>query len=143
MKIAKAFDWEMGHRLPFHKGKCKNLHGHSYKLRLEVEGEPDEQGMLIDFYDIKAIVHPIIENLDHAFMVFKNDLPLIEALKNLNSKMVLVDFHSTAENICQYFIDELKNIRLPENLVRITARIYETEDSYAESHIELKEDGKI
>jgi len=137
MKIAKSFDWEMGHRLLFHKGKCKNLHGHSYKLRLEIEGDPDEQGMLIDFYDVKKIVNPIIENLDHAFMVYKDDKDLIDALQKLDSKTVVVDFHSTAENICKYFVDEIKKISLPGNIKKITARIYETEDSYAEENYEL------
>jgi len=137
MKIAKVFDWEMGHRLPFHKGKCKNLHGHSYKLRLEVEGDLDEQGMLIDFYDVKKIVNPIIENLDHACMVYKDDKDLIDALVKLNSKFVIVNFHSTAENICKYFVDEIKKLSLPENIKKITARIYETEDSYAEENYEL------
>lgn len=138
MKIAKTFDWEMGHRLPFHKGKCKNLHGHSYKLRLEIEGEPDEQGMLIDFYDVKKIVNPIIENLDHAFMVYKEDKELIDALEKLNSKTVVVGFQSTAENICNYFIDEIKKVPLPKNIKKITAWIYETEDSYAEENYELR-----
>ena len=40
MKIAKEFRWEMGHRLPEHFGLCKNIHGHSYKMVVEFEGEP-------------------------------------------------------------------------------------------------------
>lgn len=86
MKIAKEFNWEMGHRLPFHKGKCINLHGHSYRLILEVEGELDANGMLIDFYDMKTIINPLIEELDHAVIVYKEDLDLIAALEKLSSK---------------------------------------------------------
>jgi len=41
MKIAKEFKWEMGHRLPEHFGQCKNIHGHSYKMLVEFEGEID------------------------------------------------------------------------------------------------------
>ena len=43
MKIAKEFNWEMGHRLPEHFGKCKNIHGHSYKMMVELEGDLDDE----------------------------------------------------------------------------------------------------
>jgi len=70
-------------------------------------------------------------------MVYREDKALIDALDKLNSKTVVVDFHSTAENICNYFVDEIKKISLPGNIRKITARIYETEDSYAEINYEL------
>ncbi len=73
MKIAKEFRWEMGHRLPEHFGLCKNIHGHSYKMLVEFEGELDKNGMIIDYYDVEKIINPIIEKLDHAFMVNKDD----------------------------------------------------------------------
>jgi len=133
MKIAKEFDWEMGHRLPFHKGKCKNLHGHSYKMTVELEGELDENGMVLDFYDLKKVVAPVVETLDHAFMVNGNDSELIEALKKMNSKHVVVPFHPTAENICGYFLEALKASNLPGNVKKIKVRVCETYDSYAES----------
>lgn len=137
MKIAKEFDWEMGHRLPFHKGKCKNLHGHSYKLIIELEGGLDENGMVLDFYDVKKIVAPIIEKLDHAFLVYKEDKELVEALKKLNSKYVETKFQPTAENICNYFLSEIKNSQLQQNIKKIKIRVCETYDSYAENEIIL------
>ncbi len=84
MKIAKEFRWEMGHRLPEHFGQCKNRHGHSYKMLVEFEGELDENGMVIDYYDVEKIVKPIIEKLDHAFLVNKNDKHTREFLEKLN-----------------------------------------------------------
>jgi len=57
-KISKEFKWEMSHRLPFHKGLCQNIHGHTYKLRLDLVGSLDENGMLIDFYDLEIITQP-------------------------------------------------------------------------------------
>lgn len=137
MKIAKEFRWEMGHRLPFHKGKCVNLHGHSYMLLLELEGELDENGMLIDYYDLKNIVNPIIEDLDHSFMVHKDDKEVLNFLSKINSKKVVVDFHSTAENISLYLFDKLKESMLKKYAVKITVRIYETPDDYAEVSGEL------
>ena len=137
MKVAKEFMWEMGHRLPFHKGKCKNLHGHTYKLILEIEGEPDESGMVIDYYDVFKVVNPVIENLDHAFMAWREDKELIDALRKLDSKVVIVDFHSTAENICKYLLKLIKDEKLPGKINALTARVYETPDSYAEDTIFL------
>lgn len=137
MKIAKEFDWEMGHRLLFHKGKCKNLHGHSYKMYVELEGSLDENGMVLDFYDLKQVVAPIVETLDHAFLVYKGDTELAEILKNLNSKHIAVDFQPTAENICNFFLEAIKNSNLPQNIKRIKVRVCETYDSYAENEIQL------
>ena len=61
MKIAKEFRWEMGHRLKFHKGKCINLHGHSYKMMVEFTGDVDENGMVLDYYDVKEIISPLVD----------------------------------------------------------------------------------
>lgn len=136
MKIAKEFTWEMGHRLPFHKGKCVNLHGHSYKAIVAFEGTLDDNGMLIDFYDVKQIVNPVIESLDHAFVVHKDDTEVLEYLTKLGSKTVVLDFHSTAENLCIYLLGKIKD-KLTANISTISVRLYETEDAYAEETLVL------
>ena len=137
MKIAKEFRWEMGHRLPEHFGQCKNIHGHSYKMLVEFEGDLDEQGMIIDYYDVEKIINPIIEHLDHAFMVNKNDKVVIEFLEKMNSKKVVVDFQSTAENICTYLLNEVRQASLPKNVTKIKVRVYETAQDYAEETLTL------
>jgi 6-pyruvoyltetrahydropterin/6-carboxytetrahydropterin synthase len=137
VKVAKEFDWEMGHRLSFHKGKCKNLHGHSYKLLVEFEGEQNKNGIVIDYYDIKSIVTPLIESLDHAFMINKNDTELLNALSGIKTKLVIVDYESTAENICNYFLNEICKIELPKNIVGVKVRVYEQAQTYAEGEIKL------
>ena len=137
MKIAKEFRWEMGHRLPEHFGQCKNIHGHSYKMLAEFEGNLDEQGMVIDYYDVEKIINPIIEHLDHAFMVNKNDKVVIEFLEKMNSKKVVVDFQSTAENICTYLLNEVRQASLPKNVTKIKVRVYETAQDYAEETLTL------
>ncbi len=138
MKIAKEFRWEMGHRLPEHFGQCKNIHGHSYKMLVEFDGELDYQGMVIDYYDVEKIIHPIIEKLDHAFMVNKDDKIVLEFLEKMNSKKVIVDFQSTAENICIYLLNEIKKASLPGNVNEIKVRVYETFHDYAEENLVLK-----
>ena len=137
MKVAKEFRWEMGHRLPEHFGLCKNIHGHSYKMIIEFEGELNKQGMIVDFYDVEKIINPLIEKLDHAFMVSKDDKIVLEFLERMNSKRVVVDFVSTAENISNYMLAEIKKSSLPATITEITVRIYETEHDYAQAGINL------
>ena len=137
MKVAKEFRWEMGHRLPEHFGNCKNIHGHSYKMIVEFEGEMNKDEMIIDFYDIDRIIKPLIEKLDHAFMVNKNDRDVIEFLEKIKSKMLVVDFNSTVENICKYVLEEIKKFEMPQNISSIGVRIYETNEDYAEEKLHL------
>ena len=137
MKIGKEFKWEMGHRLPEHFGQCKNIHGHSYKMLVEFEGELDENGMVIDYYDVEKIINPIVEKLDHAFLVNKDDKLTVEFLEKLNSKKVVVDFESTVENICTYLLNKIKSADLPANVKAIMVRVSETEEDYAEQRISL------
>ena len=137
MKIAKDFRWEMGHRLPFHDGKCKNLHGHSYKMMVEINGDLDENGMVLDYYVVKEIIQPLVEELDHSCMVKNDDVQLIELLKKMNSKHVVTEFHSTAENMVYYFLNKIKSAGLPKNIHGIKVKIFETETTYAEDEIIL------
>jgi 6-pyruvoyltetrahydropterin/6-carboxytetrahydropterin synthase len=137
MKIAKEFRWEMGHRLPEHFDKCKNIHGHSYRMMVELDGEVNEQGMVMDFYDVKKVITPIIEKFDHAFLVYKGDKEIIKFLEKIKSKKVVVGFQSTVENICKYFLSEIKKIKFPPNISSIKVRIYETANDYAEEEIKL------
>ncbi len=138
MKIAKEFHWEMGHRLPEHFGKCKNIHGHSYKMIVELEGSLDENGMIMDYFDLKKIVKPVIEVMDHAFMVYEKDKQIIEFLESMNSKKIIVGFQSTVENICRYILAELKKNQLPSNVKKIKVRIFESVDDYAEEETGLQ-----
>jgi 6-pyruvoyltetrahydropterin/6-carboxytetrahydropterin synthase len=137
MKIAKEFHWEMGHRLPEHFGLCKNIHGHSYKMIVEFEGELDEQGMVIDFYDVEKIIVPIIDELDHAFMVKDDDKLTLEFLEKLNSKKVVINFFATVENICKYISDKIIKSNLPKNIKFVIVRVYETAEDYAEEKVSI------
>jgi len=137
MKIAKEFRWEMGHRLQCHKGKCYNLHGHSYKLVVEFTGSINETGMVLDYFDVKEIVGPLVDELDHTVVVSKNDQQLLEVLQKLNTAHVVVDFDTTAENLCFYFLKKIKDKKLSSNITEIKVRVCETENTYAEEQISL------
>jgi 6-pyruvoyltetrahydropterin/6-carboxytetrahydropterin synthase len=101
------------------------------------EGELNSEGMVIDFYDVEKIIIPIIEKLDHAFMVNKNDKIVLEFLEKMKSKKVLVDFESTVENICTFLLEEIRKHKLPETVREIAVRVYETGFDYAESAVKL------
>jgi len=137
MKIAKEYKWEMGHRLTFHTGKCKNLHGHSYKMRIEITGGIDKNGMILDYFVLDNIVNPIIDNLDHSVIVYKNDVDLLEMLKKLNFRHVILENECTAENITNYLLEKLRDSDIINFASNIKIRVYETLDSYAEESINL------
>ena len=140
MKIAKEFRWEMGHRLPFHNGLCKNVHGHSYQMVIELEGNVNTKGMIIDFYDLGAIIDPIIEKYDHAFLCWEKDKIVKDFLIKHKMKRVFVNYHSTVENICEDFTNiisnKLKKLQF-KNIETLTVKIFETPNSYAEKTIKL------
>jgi len=72
MIVGKEFVFHAAHNLAGYNGKCENLHGHSYRLRVEVEGPVGADGMVMDFADIGRIVEEkIISVLDHSYL---NDL---------------------------------------------------------------------
>lgn len=135
MKISKEFKWEMGHRLPFHSGKCKNIHGHTYKMRVEIDGELDENGMVMDYYDVSEIISPLVDELDHGFMVKETDTEVLEFLNKIDSKKVVVPFETTAENITLYLLQKIKEQFSSDRIKRIKVRVYETEKTYAEDEI--------
>lgn len=134
MKIAKEFRWEMGHRLPKHDGACRNLHGHSYRMVVEVEGEVDpDTGMVIDFADISAKVKPFLAELDHAFLCQEDDAEVRELLESMDLKRIFIPVPSTVENICRLFVDRLRPAFGEESRVgAFTVRIWETASSVAE-----------
>ncbi|MFN4111373.1 MAG: 6-pyruvoyl trahydropterin synthase family protein [Ignavibacteria bacterium] len=138
MKVSKEFRWEMAHRLPFHEGRCKNLHGHTYKALIQFEGELDKNGMLIDFYDIYRIVNPVIDELDHSIICDKNDTELVEIANKINERVVIIDKSTTAENISIYITEKIFQSSLPDNLNKITVRVYETPDAFAEYSLKIK-----
>lgn len=137
-KIAKNFTWEMSHRLPYHKAACRNIHGHSYKMRVELEGETNENGMVMDYYDIKKTVLPLLNKMDHSFICDPNDKLMINFLKENDFRYIIMDNYSTAENIVHYILNELKpQFQKLRNLKTLKIRLQESAEVFAEHSIEL------
>jgi len=122
-EIVKTFGWEMGHRLSFHRGGCQNLHGHSYRCKVTLKGKVDEStGFVMDFGDLKKVVKPLLETLDHSFMWYKDDGVMGKIFADNKFKHTPVDFQPTAENIARHIFDWVKNANL--NVYRV--KVYET-----------------
>lgn len=142
IRITKQFTFETGHALYGYDGKCKNVHGHSYKLSVTVIGSPISDsnnvkyGMVIDFTDLKKIVmEEVVDQFDHA-TVFNQNTPHIELAKELKSRdhhVILVDYQPTSENMVIDFADRIKK-RLSENIDLFSLKLQETESSFAEWH---------
>ena len=105
---------------------------------VEIVGELNQNQMVIDYYDVDKIINPVIEKLDHSFMVNNEDKIVLEFLEKMNSKKVVVDFNSTAENICSYLLNEIKKCSLPSNISSVKVRVYETQFDYAEESLRLR-----
>jgi 6-pyruvoyltetrahydropterin/6-carboxytetrahydropterin synthase len=135
MKISKEYRWEMGHRLPFHKGLCRNIHGHSYIMSVEITGLVNKHGMIIDFFDLNKIIKPIIKKYDHAFLCWRGDTKVRDFLKRNKLKNVIVEYHSTVENICSDFLEKISAKLLKSKghkFEELTIKIYESPNSFAE-----------
>src|ERR1043165_4265890 len=107
--ITRRFEWDMGHRVTNHTGLCKNLHGHRYTALFTVGGElhtdplSSDHGMVLDFSELKSRLGEIIQELDHGFMIWKDDR-LCNLLVTIETKIIAVDFVPTAENIANYLL---------------------------------------
>jgi 6-pyruvoyltetrahydropterin/6-carboxytetrahydropterin synthase len=142
IRITKLFNFETGHALFGYDGKCKNVHGHSYKLSVTVIGNPITDtthvklGMVIDFGDLKKIVkEEIVDQFDHA-TVFNKNTPHIELaneLINRGHEVILADYQPTSENMVIDFAAKISS-RLPKNIQLHSLKLQETDTSFAEWH---------
>jgi len=130
--VSKEFTFDAAHHLHCYEGKCKNLHGHTYKVVFGISGYVDEVGLTIDFGDIKEIWKQEIEiYLDHRY--------LNETLPPMNT---------TAENMVVWIFEKMEEAlqqserQLQYKGARVEfVRLYETPTSYAEARREWMELG--
>ena len=140
IRITKIFTFETAHVLYNYDGKCKNMHGHSYKLFVTVKGKPvndinnPKNGMVVDFGDIKSIVKSeIIDVWDHAVLINANSphKDLGEDLENKGHKVIYCSFQPTCENMLYAIAAKIKS-KLPGEVQLAYLKLHETENSYGE-----------
>jgi 6-pyruvoyltetrahydropterin/6-carboxytetrahydropterin synthase len=114
-EVAVEQGFASAHALRNYKGRCENVHGHNWKVRVVIEGEKlDQTGMLVDFLDVRSLLNEILDRIDHQFL---NEIPPFDVI------------NPSAENIAEYFYQQMTG-RLAETPVPVSIRevkIWETE----------------
>jgi len=114
-EVAVEQSFASAHALRNYKGRCENVHGHNWKVRVVIEGEKlDATGMLVDFLDVKSFMAEILDRIDHQFL---NEIPPFDVI------------NPSAENIAEYFFQQMTG-KLADTPVPVRIRevkIWETE----------------
>ncbi len=143
MFITRRLEFDAGHRIPNHNSQCRHLHGHRYALEITLSGEiidaegQSEQGMVMDFSDVKRIAQDKLVNLwDHAFLAYRGDRAVCEFLATLpGHKTVIMDVVPTAENLAKVAFDLLDPAYVDSygNHLRLERiRLFETPNNWAD-----------
>lgn len=144
MQITTRLEFDAGHRIPHHKSQCRNLHGHRYAIEITLSGDiivnesASENGMVMDFSDVKTIAKTAIVNVwDHAFLVYKHDVEVLNFLNTLpDHKTVIFPTVPTAENMAQEAFKILKEKyqdTYGNHLTLEKVRLYETPNNWADA----------
>lgn len=127
LKTEHSFD--SAHFLAGYKGKCRNLHGHRWRIVVEVQTEElctDKQhtGMYVDFAELKADLKDVVDYMDHAFIIERGTLKesTLKCIEEETFRILQFDFRPTAENLAKYFYDIIK--QRGYNMYAVT--VYET-----------------
>lgn len=117
-EVAVEETFAAGHALRNYRGKCENVHGHNYRVRVTLEGEQlDATGLLVDFGEVKRVLRAVIERLDHMYL---NDVPPFDEL------------NPTAENMARYFHDEMTQGLRESTAARVAEiKLWETDTATA------------
>ena len=115
-EISVERTFSAAHALREYKGKCENLHGHNWRVRVTVSGlKLDKMGMVVDFTDLKSALDAVLSKLDHT---------------NLNDINPFNTVNPSAENIAAYIYEGLKKYQLPQIKIA-SVEVWESESSSA------------
>lgn len=128
--VTKTMTFDCAHRLMHHKGKCFNIHGHTYKLEATFTSPVDTvTGMIMDFGDVKALMHKLADTFDHAFIVCDKDPTMMKMIESVGTKKVVLPFETTAENMARFFLEQFDGVN--EGIECTGVRLWETPTSHA------------
>lgn len=133
-RLTTEHSFDAAHFLAGYKGKCRNIHGHRWRVVVtiaaeELKTDSQNRGMLADFSDLKKDLKKVLSTLDHALIIEKGSLKekTVEALEDEEFKLVTVPFRPTAENFSRYFYEEMSGFGYPVESVSV----YETPNNCA------------
>ena len=133
LTITKSVKFDAAHVLTNHKGLCKNLHGHTYRVDVSVrQAENDRSDMVMDFKDVKRICEEIVvTKFDHAFIYDETssaESEIAAVVMRNGMRVAALPFRSTAENLAKWMFG-----MLGERIAGLcSVRVYETAESFAE-----------
>lgn len=131
LTVSKECRFDAAHVLSNHAGQCKNLHGHTYRLVVEVAETAEAHDMVIDFKDLKSVIGELVlDRFDHAFVYHlgsPSECEIAAVIAKHGMKSVGLPFRSTAENLARYFFGELAR-----RVNVVSVKVYETPESCAE-----------
>jgi len=131
LTVSKQCQFDAAHVLTRHEGQCRNLHGHTYRVIVEVAEAEDGRDMVIDFKDLKQVIREVIlERFDHAFIYNEasaSECEIATVIAKHGMKSVGLPFRSTAENLARHFY-----LSLAERVNVASVKVYETPESCAE-----------
>ena len=137
IRITKEFRFEGAHALQNYDGKCRHIHGHSYRLFVTLKGSPiaeassPKNGMVVDYGDLKRVVNKyIVDPFDHALLL-RRDAPVKEEISAAYQNVIILEFQPTCENLAIYFAGLLKD-NLPDGTTLHSIKLYETPTSFVE-----------
>ncbi len=124
MLITWSKKFDAAHKMFSYEGKCKYLHGHTYRVSVKLEGHADKNGMVCDFNILKDI---IINFYDHKTILNQAD-PIVECLKNTGQPVILFNGNPTAENIAKQIAVQIMG---NTNAEKVEVTLCETEEQCA------------
>ena len=139
-RVTREIDFCYGHRLLGYEGKCEHLHGHNGRALITVGASRlDDQGMVLDFSEIKRTISLWIdEHLDHRMLLHRDD-PVVPLLSGAGEPMLLLNVNPTAENIARLIFQVASDQGYPV----VEVRLWETSRCFATYSPAAGEDGRI
>lgn len=139
MRITKEYRFCAAHRLMHHKGRCANIHGHNYVVRVTVdrifESIDEETGMVADFSEVRAILSRVFDPYDHSIILNEED-PILQKIEELGAFRVRsLPGEPTAENMCRFFSQPVEQLLREKDLSLCILSIQETEGNSAEFYV--------
>lgn len=141
MKVTKEVTFDSAHMLSNYRGKCRNLHGHTYKLQVTLEGdissEGNSKGMVMDFNELKQYIDSITNTYDHAIIFSDVDNrgeaedALYHWAEKYNMNFIVVPGKCTSESIAKYIAQSMFELVDTQGL-KVSVKLWETPTSFVE-----------
>jgi len=131
----RILEFDAGHRIVKHESKCRNFHGHRYKMEATFEANNlDHLGRVVDFGVIKTILGKWIDdNLDHTMILNEEDKKYGKVLEQAGNKPIYyVEFNPTAENLAKMLFEKANQLLKTSNLKATNVRLWETPNCYSD-----------